>query len=366
MISGMFALAFAAAFTGASFYVNWVEQPARLKLDDAGVAQRMGAERQPRRRASRRSRAACGDCRASSPISRRRTCAGRSARVVIIASWLYAFFVMSPLDNQIRSLRGGEVAAARALVRQWGIVESGLTANRRASRSLDVSVGALSGVSWVRARVAARVATSPRACAFSPACRCGEPIPARRSTLTASPGRRRSPASRSALIGALALGARHAARPAAAAFARGSRPRRSSLRPARCTRTGSPTSPTVSAAARRARGSSRSCATAASAPMARSRSRSRSSCASARWPRRSTAGSGARRSSLIAGRRALPRAALTPLALSAASARRRRWRRGRPARLERARRRLGLGSRHRASRSASSRLASPMRSWRRS
>ena len=48
--------------------------------------------------------------------------------LIIIASWLYAFFVMAPLDNQIRSLRGGEVAAARALVRQWGIVESGLTA----------------------------------------------------------------------------------------------------------------------------------------------------------------------------------------------------------------------------------------------
>ena len=35
---------------------------------------------------------------------------------------------MSPLDNQVRSLRGGDVGAARALVRQWGIVESGLTA----------------------------------------------------------------------------------------------------------------------------------------------------------------------------------------------------------------------------------------------
>ena len=48
--------------------------------------------------------------------------------LIIIASWLYAFFAMSPLDNQIRSLRGGDVGAARALVRQWGIVELGLTA----------------------------------------------------------------------------------------------------------------------------------------------------------------------------------------------------------------------------------------------
>ena len=48
--------------------------------------------------------------------------------LIILGSWLYAFFVMSPLDNQVRSLRGGDVGAARALVRQWGIVESGLTA----------------------------------------------------------------------------------------------------------------------------------------------------------------------------------------------------------------------------------------------
>ena len=34
---------------------------------------------------------------------------------------------MTPLDNQIRGLRGSDVAAARALVRQWGLVKSGLT-----------------------------------------------------------------------------------------------------------------------------------------------------------------------------------------------------------------------------------------------
>jgi hypothetical protein len=127
MISGMFALAFAAAFTGASFYVNWVEQPARLKLDDEALLSEWGPS----------------DSRGVSfliALALVAAIAGFAAyfetqdvrwafgAVVIIGSWLYAFFVMSPLDNQIRSLRGGDVAAARALVRQWGIVESGLTA----------------------------------------------------------------------------------------------------------------------------------------------------------------------------------------------------------------------------------------------
>jgi hypothetical protein len=127
MIWGTFALAFAAAFTGASFYVNWVEQPARLALDEEALLSEWGPS----------------DSRGVSLLAAIALVAAITGLIayfetqdvrwafgalIIIASWIYAYFVMAPLDNQIRSLRGGEVAAARALVRQWGIVESGLTA----------------------------------------------------------------------------------------------------------------------------------------------------------------------------------------------------------------------------------------------
>jgi hypothetical protein len=127
MISGTLALALAAAFTGASFYVNWVEQPARLKLDDAALLSEWGPSD------SRGVALLVG-------LALLTAIAGFIAyfdtqdvrwaigAVLMILSWPYAFFVMSPLDNQVRSLRGGDVGAARALVRQWGIVESGLTA----------------------------------------------------------------------------------------------------------------------------------------------------------------------------------------------------------------------------------------------
>ena len=127
MISGTLALAFAAAFTGASFYVNWVEQPARLKLDDAALLSEWGPSdsRGVALLVALALLAAIAGFIAYFDTQDVRWAIGA---VLMILSWPYAFFVMSPLDNQVRSLRGGDVGAARALVRQWGIVESGLTA----------------------------------------------------------------------------------------------------------------------------------------------------------------------------------------------------------------------------------------------
>ncbi|RBP13869.1 uncharacterized protein DUF1772 [Roseiarcus fermentans] len=125
MIAGLIALSFAAAFAGAAVYVNWVEQPARLAaLDGEALLSEWGPS----------------DSRGVALLlafALASTVAGFAAffetqdvryvygALVAVASWPYAFFVMAPLNNQILGLRGKDVDAARALVRQWGFIEAG-------------------------------------------------------------------------------------------------------------------------------------------------------------------------------------------------------------------------------------------------
>ena len=127
MFAGFIALVFAAAFAGAAIYVSWVEQPARLKLDDQALLSEWGPSDQ-------RGVALLAAFALASGI------AGFLAwfelddvrwvfgALIVISTWPYAFFVMAPLNNQILSLHGSDVGAARALVRQWGLIESGFAA----------------------------------------------------------------------------------------------------------------------------------------------------------------------------------------------------------------------------------------------
>lgn len=127
MLSGLVALVFAAAFAGAAVYAIWVEQPARLALDEEALL----SEWTP---SDRRGVALLAAFALAAAV------AGFIAyfesedvrwvfgALIVISSWPYAFFVMAPLNNQILSLRGKDVGAAKALVRQWGMVESGFAA----------------------------------------------------------------------------------------------------------------------------------------------------------------------------------------------------------------------------------------------
>ena len=126
MIAGSLALAFAAALAGAGLYVNWVEQPVPSRARRFGAAQRMGAERPARGGAYRRAFADFGRARPFRLFRFRRRALG-DRRAGRDFTWPYAFFVMAPLNNQILTLAPREVGAARALVRQWGLLEYGQT-----------------------------------------------------------------------------------------------------------------------------------------------------------------------------------------------------------------------------------------------
>ncbi len=127
MLAGLFALVLASALAGAGVYVNGVEQPARLQLDDAEMLKEWGPS-------DRRGVALMATLALASAI------AGLSAyfetsdvrfavgAVIAAASWPYTIYIMGPIDNQIIALAPKDVGAARALLWQWGLLEYGQTA----------------------------------------------------------------------------------------------------------------------------------------------------------------------------------------------------------------------------------------------
>jgi len=126
MTAGPFALVFAAALTGAGLYVNWVEQPARLALDDKALLSEWGPSDQ-RGVALSAALALVSALLGLSAYFGSGDVRWAIGAVFVILTWPYAFFVMAPLNNQILSLQPRDVGAARALVRQWGLLEWGQT-----------------------------------------------------------------------------------------------------------------------------------------------------------------------------------------------------------------------------------------------
>jgi hypothetical protein len=128
MITGSLALAAAGAFTGASLYVNFVEQPARLKLDDRGLMKEWETS-------DHRGFALLAGLSLVSAIlgfidykdsEDVRWLAGAAT---IIAAWPFMFYAVSPLDNRILALIAAEDGAeARKSIELWGKVELALTA----------------------------------------------------------------------------------------------------------------------------------------------------------------------------------------------------------------------------------------------
>jgi len=128
MIIGSLALAAAGAFTGASLYVNYVEQPARLALGDDALIK----EWEPSDHrgfvvlAGLAALAAILGFIAYRELNDIRWAAGA---LVAIASWPYTYLAIVPLNNRILALIGADAAhEARKVIDLWGKLEIGQTA----------------------------------------------------------------------------------------------------------------------------------------------------------------------------------------------------------------------------------------------
>jgi hypothetical protein len=128
MIIGSLALAAAGAFTGASLYVNTVEQPARLALTDDALIK----EWEPSDHrgfivlAGLAAIAALFGFIAYRELDDVRWALGA---LVILASWPYTYLAIVPLNNRILALIGADAAhEARNVIDLWGKLEIGQTA----------------------------------------------------------------------------------------------------------------------------------------------------------------------------------------------------------------------------------------------
>jgi hypothetical protein len=127
MLIGPLALAFAAALSGAALYINFVEQPARLALDDDALLKEW-------RPSDRRGFAMLASLALISAVLGLATYFETQdlrwliGAIVVILSWPYTFFAMVPMNNRLLNLSASEPGSARDLVRSWGLLEYGQTA----------------------------------------------------------------------------------------------------------------------------------------------------------------------------------------------------------------------------------------------
>ena len=128
MIFGSLALAAAGAFAGASLYLNYVEQPSRMKLGDDALIK----EWEP------------SDHRGFILLAGLAIATGLFGFIayrelndirwllgalVALGSLPYTYLAIVPLNDRILALIGAEAAhEARSVIRLWGLLELGQTA----------------------------------------------------------------------------------------------------------------------------------------------------------------------------------------------------------------------------------------------
>jgi hypothetical protein len=125
----LIAFAAACAFIGAALYVNVVEQPARLSLEPRAMVREWIAS-------NRRGFILMAVLAVISALSGYASYfrSGGDVRwligaTIILASWPYAYYVMTPVNILLHVVRrSAPPSPTRKLIRDWGLLEWGQTA----------------------------------------------------------------------------------------------------------------------------------------------------------------------------------------------------------------------------------------------
>ena len=120
MFFGQLALALAAAFTGAAFYVNFAEQPARLTLDDVSLLR----EWKPSYDAGYTMQATLAAVSAALGFLAAWSSGDRRwivGAVLILANRPYTLIGIMPTNNRLKAIAESDAGAtSRALLVSWG------------------------------------------------------------------------------------------------------------------------------------------------------------------------------------------------------------------------------------------------------
>jgi uncharacterized membrane protein len=128
MLIGLLALITAALFAGAALYINLVEQPARLALDDAALltewkpAYKRGTMMQA-------PLALAGFVFGAIAWWQSRDGLWIAGALLMLANWPVTYFAIMPTNRRLTALdRANTVGEARALVERWGLLHGIRTA----------------------------------------------------------------------------------------------------------------------------------------------------------------------------------------------------------------------------------------------
>ena len=119
MLTGPTALVLAAAFSGAAYYVNEVEQPARLTLNDVGLLAQWKVS-YPRGYKMQASLAAVSGLFGLAAAWQTQQALWLLGALLILTNWPFTIFVIKPTNDQINSIDNSAAGpASRALIVKW-------------------------------------------------------------------------------------------------------------------------------------------------------------------------------------------------------------------------------------------------------